>query len=449
MRNRSRLFIFSAALGGCLILFACVVALGFAGYFVLSQGNPLAALISAPVTVNRIVYVGNDANIYLVDPTGTQKTQLTKDGDRGTSHAYDFPTWAPDNRRIAFVGISLSGGSPQGATLYSTDTSGTRQTPLFKSDQSIPIYLYWSPDSRYVSFLTSSGANDLALLAANTDKENSAEELGTGSPLYFAWSPDSRRVFMHIGGTRSDSAQARLALLPFGQKNSVQSIASNPGPFAAPQWSPDGQHLLFSQEDQNQHDTVAVANAQGNEAKVLFDYQGRVSFAWSPAGNRIAYLITPADSNIPNFGKVQIVDANGQNARDVSDEHALAFYWSPDGRRLAYLTVQLAPGNSGSRFPGLVQQTSPQFQMQWKVLDLETDKTSTVATFSPTDNFINILPFFDQYARSATFWSPDSKSLVYANAESSGDGTLYVAEVSGKDPPRKIGEGTIAYWSWK
>ena len=91
MRNRSRLFIFSAALGGCLILLVCVIALGFAGYFVLSQGNPLAAFTSAPVAVNRIVYVGNDFNIYVVDPNGSQKTQLTKDGDGGTAHAYDYP----------------------------------------------------------------------------------------------------------------------------------------------------------------------------------------------------------------------------------------------------------------------------------------------------------------------------------------------------------------------
>ena len=212
MKNRSPLFMVSAALGSCLILLACLTAFGFGAYFLVSQGNLLASL--SPSTVDRIVYVGNDLNIYTVDPKGAHKTQLTKDGDGGTARGYDFPTWAPDNRHIAFVGVSYSGGSASNGALYAAATDGSKLVTLYKSDQSIPFYLYWSPDAHFVTFLTSKGNGQLTLGLAQGDKENSMEELDTGAPLYFAWSPDSQRVLLHVGGALSDSSEARIALLP-------------------------------------------------------------------------------------------------------------------------------------------------------------------------------------------------------------------------------------------
>jgi Tol biopolymer transport system component len=455
MRNYSRLFILSAALGGCLVLLACLATLGFAGYYVLSQGNPVAVLSQglpfagfAPTALNRIVYVGNDANIYVVDPSGAHKTPLTKDGDGGTARGYDYPAWAPDDRHIAFVGVSFASGSATDATLYNVEPTGASLRSLYKSDQFLPFYLYWSPDSRYITFLTSKGPNSLALRVTDSEKENSMEELDSGAPLYFAWSPDSRRMLLHVGGTLQDSSDARLALLPFGSKAAAQSLASSPGAFTAPQWSPDGQRVLFSEVDGNQQ-AVAIANAQGSNPKTLFDYQGRIAFSWSPTGDRIAYIVTDPTLNLPNFGAVQVVAADGQNARAVSDDHALAFYWSPNSKRLAYLTVALPANGSSRRAVGPALQVNPQIQFQWKVKDFDTDKVTTLATFDPTESFVGTLPFFDQYARSATFWSPDSQQFVYSTADSTGAGSIWVADASGKTPPHQIGDGMIGFWSWK
>jgi TolB protein len=447
MKNRSPVFFLTAALGGCLVLLACAAAIGFGAYYLSLQGNLFAAF--SPAVMNRIVYVGNDLNIYTVDPKGTQKTPLTKDADGGNARSYEYPTWSPDNRHIAFVGINFSGGNANDGTLYSSTLDGGKLVPLYKSDQFIPFYLYWSPNGQFVTFLTSKAQGQLALRSAQGDKENSTEELESGAPLYWAWSPDSQRMFLHVNGARSDSDQARLALLPFAQRNSAHPLPSNPGSFAAPQWSPDGQHLLFSTEDENQRQTVAVSNAQGEESKVLFNYDGRISFTWSPSGDRIAYIVTDASMRLPNYGVVRVVDANGQNAHDISDEHALAFFWSPNGKRLAYLTVQLASNGSSFRAVGPAQQGGPQLQMQWKVKDFDTDAIHIAASFVPTEDFINILPFYDQYARSMTFWSPDSRSLVYTSSESSSSGTIWVADAMAEAQPTKIAEGLVAFWSWR
>jgi TolB protein len=447
MNNRSPFFLFSVALGSCLVLLACFAALGFGAYYLVSQVNLLGIL--TPANVNRIVYVGNDLNIYTVDPKGAQRTQLTKDGDGGTARGYDFPTWAPDNRHIAFVGVSYSGGSPSNGTLYSEATDGSRLVPLYNSEQSIPFYLYWSPDGHFVTFLSSKGNGQLTLGLAQGDKENSTQQLDSGAPLYFAWSPDSQRMLLHVDGTLSDSNQARIALLPLAQRDSPHAISSSPGSFAAPQWSPDGQHLLFSTEDVNKSQAVAVSNAVGEATKVLFNYAGRISFTLSPSGDRIAYIVTEPAVQVPNFGVVRVVDADGKNTQDVSQDPALAFFWSPNGKRLAYLTVQTSTNSSSYRAIGPAQQGGPTIQVQWKVKDFDTSTTRVVATFAPTENFINLLPFFDQYARSMTFWSPDSQSLVYASSEASGTGSIWIAGVASSAPPLKVGEGVFGSWSWK
>lgn len=446
MKNRSPLFFLSAALGSCLVLLACMTALGFAAYYLSTQAN-LAALF-APSGVNRIVIIGNDANIYTIDPKGTNKTQLTKDADGGTTRGYDFPTWAPDDRRIAFVGVSYTSGNPSSGTLYSAATDGTKLVSLYNSNQSIPFYLYWSPDAHFVTFLAPKSDGQLALGLAQGDKENSEVELESGSPLYYAWSPDSQQMVLHVGGALGDSSQASVALLPLAQKTSKRSISSSPGAFAAPQWSPDGKHLLFSTADSNNRQSIAVSNASGEQPQLLYQYDGRISFTWSPKGDRIAYIVTDTSMQVPNYGVVHVVDADGKNAQDISTDPALAFFWSPNGKRLAYLTVQVSTGPSSYRSIGLAFQAGQQIQMQWKVKDLETGATKVLASFAPTDSFVNLLPFYDQYARSMTFWSPDSQSLVFAQSDSASAGSIWIASLTGSKPV-KVGDGVFAAWSWK
>lgn len=87
--------------------------------------------------------------------------------------------------------------------------------------------------------------------------------------------------------------------------------------------------------------------------------------------------------------------------------------------------------------------------LRWKTFSLVDGQVRTLATFQPTDNFISILPFFDQYARSLTFWSPDSKHFVYTQAEGASDGSVWVADLDGGTQPHKVGDGTLAVWSWK
>ncbi len=447
MRNRSSIYIFGAALGGCLVLLICAAALGLAAFFVLSQGIPLSAFASP--SVNQIAYIGNDGHVYTVDPQGGHRAQLTKDADNGTTLVYDYPSWSPDSRRLAFVGTSYSGGNPKQAAIYAAQPNGTNLTTLYKTQDSFPFYLYWSPDSHHLTFLSNKGSDTLALQAVASDKQNAAQELATGSPIFFAWSPDSRDMFVHLNGTLGDSQDARVAVVPFGSNDAQLPVTGTPGTFQTPQWSPDGQSLLFSKVDGSKQ-VVAISNAAGDNVKTLFDFQGRIAFSLSPAGDKIAYIVTDPSLSIPNFGQVQVIGTDGKNNAAISDDHALAFFWSPNGKSLAYASVMLQQTSpSGSRSIFASQHMQAQISLQWKVYDTQTGKTTTIATFSPTDSMLGVIAFFDQYSRSNTIWSPDSSLFVYTNADSPSAGSIWVADATGKIKPRKISDGMIAFWSWK
>src|SRR5262245_20191048 len=167
MNNRSQTFVLVGAISGCLLLVACVV-IGVAGFLFVSNGMNLANVLAPPppAQVNRIAYVGNDMNIYVADPNTGASVSLTTDG--GAEHAYNYPTWAPDNRHVAFVGYTISNGSPTEGTLFSVTPTGEKLTPLYRTDQYFPFYLYWSPDSQFVTFLTNKDPQVLALRIAKS-----------------------------------------------------------------------------------------------------------------------------------------------------------------------------------------------------------------------------------------------------------------------------------------
>ncbi len=463
MSNRSSAVLLIGALAGCMLLTVCAVVL-VGGFYFISNGNALPFVaVNAPASLNRIVFVGNDSNIYVADPNAQATTAITKDA--GANHIYNYPTWSPDSHRLAFVGYSIADGNPTEGTLFTVSPTGEQLTSVYKTPQNFPFYLYWSPDSQLVGFLANKDAQHIALRVAHTDQADSMQELDSGAPLYWAWSPDSSQMFTHVGGTRADNSDARLALLPFKDSSSQHSLDALPGTFQAPQWSHDGK-LLFSTQDSTEQE-VAIANAQGSDIKKLLSYNGRASFALSPDGTEVAYMVTDSDVQLPHFSIVHVIDSTGTNGRAISQDPALAFLWSPDSKKVAYLTVSVGQNQSNfnhhAPLPPLAtthperfvtefsnyQGGQNQLQLHWKVWDSTTGLTKQIASFFPTESFLSVVPYFDQYANSSTFWSPDSLSFVYTTRESQGTGSVWIADANGMNSPRKIGDGVIAFWSWK
>ena len=106
-----------------------------------------------------IAYVGNDGNIYTTDRDGKQPSAITQDANLNPAagqvgRIYQYPTWAPDGQRLAFVRFSLSQSGPE-VSLFSALSDGKKAVNTFTSQNFQPFYLSWSPDSQIIAFLGS------------------------------------------------------------------------------------------------------------------------------------------------------------------------------------------------------------------------------------------------------------------------------------------------------
>jgi Tol biopolymer transport system component len=406
-------------------------------------------VLNAPLGL--IAYTGTDGNIYTIARDGRRQTAITQDANLApasgeTVHVYQYPTWAPNGRQLAFVGLSGSSPVDAQASLYAVSSDGNLRVEAFKSQEFFPFYLFWSPNSAYVTFLSNGiGGNELALhLAAAAGGDS--QIIGTGQPYYWDWSPDNQAIIVHTGGAASDNPEARMALLEFNGAVQQKELDLKPGSFQAPAWSPGGDELVLAAESGSGKGELVLAGRDGNLKRVLAPLSGPVAFAWSPDGSRLAYTApVGVDPTSPEKRLILLDPSRPESEKEVVQGNVVAFFWSPDNQKIAYF-IPGVDNPTGISFNNA--QSSQRHNLEVQVYDLVDGKTKQAAAFQPTDSFLQVFPFFDQYQRSGTIWSPDSQNLVLAGIDSSGNPSIYVVGADGSQS-QKIADGDLAFWSWK
>jgi Tol biopolymer transport system component len=405
----------------------------------------------ADAPLGLIAYVGTDGNIYTIDGQGQQQTAITLNGeavdDPGPiQNIYQYPTWAPNGQKLAFVGFNNNSSAGPQAVLYTASSNGKDRVESYTNQNSFPFYLFWSPNSEFVTFLsnTADGMN-LSLTMSRAAGGNSIV-IGTGQPFYWDWSPDNQAIIVHTGGATSQNPDAKLAVITMDEAPDRTELDLNPGSFQAPAWSPDGDELVLTAINDAGDEELILAGRDGKVKQILAQLSGPTAFGWSPKGDRLAYT-TPLEGDTTGLlNHLVLLDpAQPDREKEVVDGVVTAFFWSPDSRRIAYFTLVSDQQGETSQ---ILAQSNPGFSLVVKLYDLESGETKPVGSFSPTEAFQQILPYFDQYQRSGTIWSPDSKNLVLAGLDDSGDPGIYVIGVE-EGKLKKIADGDLAFWSWK
>ena len=172
-----------------------------------------------------------------------------------------------------------------------------------------------------------------------------------------------------------------------------------------------------------------------------------IAFGWAPDGKHVAYIAGEAQT-LGMIGKLTIVNpAKPEDSVTVEHESVMAFFWAPNSKQLAYFVPEIIEATPE---PGSSSQEAQRFLvLHLFVADAGNGESRRLATFVPTRDFYNILPYFDQYHQSATIWSPDNNNIVLSFLSQDGTPGIAVAAASGQMEPRVIKEGYLAFWSWK
>jgi TolB protein len=398
-----------------------------------------------------IAYIGVDGNMYVSDQAGGNLVQLTKDAVIPENQGdpilyYQYPTWSRDGSQLAFIGLSADGEQTKSKMMIANlDNDSVNE--VYTTESEYPVYLNWSPDNANVSFISTNVSGQNLILQSVPAEGGDRTILDTGSPYYWSWAPDGRVMIVHAGGT-STSAPEHIAFLNVDNSTvTEQRLETTPASFQAPAWSPDGSRIALARTSDSENEIV-VTDSAGENPKKIGTFTNKTAFAWSSDGTRLAYIDGIQALDAGTIGSLHVVDM--ETSEDlVEDGDIISFFWSPNGEEIAYFILLQAQAEGSSSAGSGSTQANPQYVVGLHVLNVTNGESRELFTYRPTQQFLSVLPYFDQYHQSVTIWSPDNNNLVLSFVNSSGAPGIAVVAASGNLEPRILAEGYLAFWSWK
>jgi Tol biopolymer transport system component len=234
--------------------------------------------------------------VYIVTVKSGRQRRLVAGG---------FPSWSPDGTRIAFGNDGI----------FTIRLDGTRRKRLVSSfDADYPL---WSPNGSWIAYEGMSGI--YVIRPDGTGRRRIVD----GSD--FAWSPDSAQLAFESATYSGISIVGRYG-------KGLRALPISAGNVYSPTWSPDGQEIAFSGEDEEESRHIYLIRSDGSDERVLTT-GGDDSPTFSPNGKRIAF-----ERSGPPGRQIWVMNRDGSDAarltRGPNDWNPV---WSPDGRSLAFV----------------------------------------------------------------------------------------------------------------
>lgn len=269
----------------------------------------------------------SNRDLYMVPTAGGDAIRLTSNEKNDTR-----PKWSPDNRYLAFLS-----GRDKKTQVYLLNRTGGEAIQLTDVKQGVND-LEWSPDGKKLAILiTDKDPDELD----DSEKPSSDEKAKTEKPIVI-----TRLQFKRDGQGYLKELYTHIYTIDITTKT-LKQITSGNYDDSWPKWSPDGKSIVFvsnrtDNPDGNRNNDLFLVPSEGGELKKLTTNPGGdENPAWSPDGKWITYQTTvKPDLMWYDTNLVAVIPSTGGEPKILTrelDRNGTFPVFAPDSKTIYFL----------------------------------------------------------------------------------------------------------------
>ena len=271
--------------------------------------------------------------LTVVRPDGTDPQPLF-DRVRGLQEVL---AWSPDGD-LVIVENELG-------DFYMADPADGSLGQCLTCGMADPLTAYFSTDGKDIAVGTASG-----LYLVDADGTDLRQAADLPSPRWIHWSPDSTKIVFASRPNPGGHGRMDVYLLNLGN-GSVTNLTGGKGgegvDYFSPRWSPDGTQLAFhSLDEAGFHVMTIQPNGEGLRKVTDWAFQGEIFFydvawppQWSPDGEQLVFFSFD-EPGVAFNADIFVVDRDGTSRTNLTRNPAFDSdpAWSPDGKYIAFVS---------------------------------------------------------------------------------------------------------------
>ena len=275
----------------------------------------------------------NNTDVWMVSWDGAQQIQVTS-----TPEGESSPRWSPDNKYLSFIS---SRQGAKGGQVWLLNRAGGEAVKVTDIKGGVSDHA-WSPDGRRL-VLVVEDPDPLDKDIPDEKPDAKPDEKKTPKPIVI-----DRYHFKADGDGFLRGARSHLYLFDIDSKK-VESLTTGKFEEESPAWSPDGRQIAFIRthgegdvDKMPNADLFVIDAKKGAQPRRLTTTTAEESGrpAWSPDGRQIAYLLGDEVKNSAyDQAQLMVIPAAGGQPRGLIqslDRPVSSATWAPDGSVLFF-----------------------------------------------------------------------------------------------------------------